>query len=135
MWYSKSQNTIESSTIGAEFFATRIAVEIIEGLHYKLRMFGIPIEGPANTFVDDNSVVWNATVATSTLKRKHNSIAYHRVWEAIAANVIRFAKVSGEKNHAGMLTKPLPANELTSLMRKVLYFPNAYEQTESSAIT
>jgi len=51
-------------------------------------MFGIPIEGPANTFVDNNSVVLNAIVPTSTLKWKHNSIAYHRVCEAIVANVI-----------------------------------------------
>jgi len=33
MWYSKAQNTIESSTFGAEFVATKIAVELIEGLY------------------------------------------------------------------------------------------------------
>jgi hypothetical protein len=31
-WYSKKQNTIESSTFGAEFVAMRIAVEQIRGL-------------------------------------------------------------------------------------------------------
>ncbi len=110
-------------------------MELIEGLRYKLRMFGIPMEGPANTFVDNNSVVLNATVPSSTLKQKHNSIAYHRVREAIAANVIRIAKVSGKKNLADMLTKPLPANELTYFIRKVLYFPNAYEQTDVTTLS
>ncbi len=95
-------------------------------------MFRIPIEGPANTFVDNNSVVLNATVPTSTLKWKHNSIACHRVCEAIATNVIRIAKVSGKKNIADILTKPLPANDLTYLVRKVLYFPSAYKLNESS---
>jgi hypothetical protein len=129
LWYLKAQSTIESSTFGAEFVATKIAVELIEGLRYKLRMFGISIEGPANTFVDNNSVVLNATTPTSTLKHKHNSIAYHRVRESIAANVICIAKVSGKKNLADMLTKPLPMNELINLARKVLYFPNAYDAT------
>jgi len=32
LWYSKKQNTVETSTFGAEFVALRIAVEFIEGL-------------------------------------------------------------------------------------------------------
>jgi hypothetical protein len=31
----------------------RIAIEIIEAMRYKLRMFGIPIDGPANVFCDN----------------------------------------------------------------------------------
>jgi hypothetical protein len=112
--------------------ATKIAVESIEGLRYKLRMFGIPIDGPANTFVDNNSVVLNATIPSSTLKKKHNSIAYHRVRESIASGIIRIAKVSGKKNLAEMLTKPLAANELINLARKILYFPNVYESNEDT---
>jgi hypothetical protein len=44
-WYSKKQNTVESSTFGSEFVAMRVAVERIAALRYKLRMFGIPIDG------------------------------------------------------------------------------------------
>jgi hypothetical protein len=130
--YSKAQNTIESSTFGAEFVATKMAVELIEGLRYKLRMFGIPSDGPVKTFVDNNSVMLNTTIPTSTLKKKRNSIAYHRVRELIAAGVIRIAKVLGEKNLADMLTKPLSANELISLAHKVLYFPNVYEPSDNA---
>jgi hypothetical protein len=36
VWYSKRQNTVETSTFGAEFIALRIAVELIESLRYKL---------------------------------------------------------------------------------------------------
>jgi hypothetical protein len=55
----------------------RIAVELIESLRYKLRMFGVLLEGPVNTFCDNSSVVTNATQPASTLKKKHNSIAYY----------------------------------------------------------
>jgi hypothetical protein len=38
MWYSKRQNTVESSTFVSEFVVMRVAIEMIEGLrYYKLR--------------------------------------------------------------------------------------------------
>ena len=40
LWYSKRQNTVESSTFGSEFVALRIATELITSFRYKLRMFG-----------------------------------------------------------------------------------------------
>ena len=35
-WYSKRQNTVETSMFGLEFIAMKTAVEMIEGLRYKL---------------------------------------------------------------------------------------------------
>ena len=44
IWFSKCQNTVmETSSFGSKFIAARIAVELIEGLRYKLQMFGIPV--------------------------------------------------------------------------------------------
>ena len=88
IWYSKARNTVESSTSGSEFVATKIAVDLTVALRYKLCMFGIPLDGEANMFVDNQSVALNATIPSSTLKKKHNSIAYHRVHEAIAACIV-----------------------------------------------
>ena len=48
IWFSKKQNTVESSSFGSEFVALRIAWDLIVGLRYKLRMFGVPIVGPAS---------------------------------------------------------------------------------------
>ncbi len=107
IWYSKRQNTVETSTFGSEFVAMRIAVELIEALRYKLRMFGIPIEGPTNVFCDNEAVTKNVTLPESTLKKKHNAIAYHRAREAVAAGTIRVAKEDGKTNLADVLTKPL----------------------------
>jgi hypothetical protein len=117
-WYSKSQNTVESPTFGSEFIAMRICVDMIKALRYKLRIFGIPIEGPANVFCDNNSVVINATIPTSLLKKKHNAIAYHRVRESIAAETIRVAKVKSEENLADIFTKPLPGHKLKYIIKQ-----------------
>ncbi len=121
IWYSKAQNTVESSTFGSEFVAMRIAVDMIKALRYKLRMFGIPIEGPANVFCDNKSVVTNSTIPTSSLKKKHNSIVYHRVRESVAAGTIRIAKVHTKENLADLLTKPLGATDLKSLVQKIVW--------------
>jgi hypothetical protein len=121
LWYFKAQNTVETSTFGSEFTAMRIAVELLERLRFKLRMFGIPLEGPVNTFCDNSSVVTNATEPASTLKKKHNSVAYHRVREAIASQVLRIAWVQSGKNLADMLTKPLNGPALHAMIDKVLY--------------
>ena len=39
---------MESSTFGFEFVAAGIAVDLIEALDSKLRMLGVPIDGPTN---------------------------------------------------------------------------------------
>ena len=74
MWYSKRQNTVESSTFGSEFVALRVA----KGLRYKLTMFGVPIDGATSVMSDNQSITKNATVPASMLSKKHNSICYHK---------------------------------------------------------
>ena len=45
IWYSKRQATVDSSTYGSGFIALKTCVEHIIALGFKLRMFGIPIDG------------------------------------------------------------------------------------------
>jgi hypothetical protein len=44
---SKRQNTVETSTFGSEFVALQTARDMIISMRYKLRMFGVPLNGPA----------------------------------------------------------------------------------------
>ena len=67
------------------------------------------------SFCDNKGVVKNTTMPESTLKKKHNSIAYHFVREAAAGGWIEIAQVSGEKNLSDLLTKPLPGPRLRDL--------------------
>jgi hypothetical protein len=90
--YSKRQNTVETSSFGSEFVALRICKELLVALRYKLRMFGVPIDGPANVFCDNAGVVKNTTRLESTLQKRHNAINYHAVREAAAAKILRVGK-------------------------------------------
>jgi Reverse transcriptase (RNA-dependent DNA polymerase) len=121
IWYSKRQNTVESSTFGSEFVALKVATEMLQGLRYKLRMMGVALDGPANVFCDNNSVVTNSTVPESTLKKKHVSICYHRVREACAMKMIRITYENTKTNLADCLTKNLPGPTLKELLSRFLY--------------
>lgn len=109
VWYSKRQNTVEAATFGSELVALRICKELIVALRYKLRMFGVPVEGPANVFCDNRGVVKNVSIPESTLAKKHNAINYHVVREAVAAGILRVGKEDGQTNLADLLTKVLPS--------------------------
>jgi len=106
-WISKKQSTIETSSYGAELCAGKLAVEQIEALRYKLRMFGVDIMGPTALYIDNQSFVNNLWRPESTVKRKHLSIAFHRTRESIASGMVEAYKVDSEENTADLLTKVL----------------------------
>jgi hypothetical protein len=86
----------------------RIAVDFVELLRYKLRMFGISIIGPTNIYCNNEVVMKKSIFPKSTLKKKHNSIEYHKAIEPVAAGTIRVTKEDGKTNLADILTKLLP---------------------------
>ena len=95
MWFSKRQNSVETSTFGSEFTALKQAVELVKALRYKLRMFGVPIEGPTDMFCNNEAVYKNSSTPELVLRKKHHSIAYHMCREAVAAGICRIAKEGG----------------------------------------
>ena len=105
IFYSKHQNTVEAVSFGSEFVALHICKDLIVALRYKLRMFGVRLEGPAYVFCDNRGVVKNVSIPESVLNKKHNAINYHTVREAVAADILRIGKEDGETNLADLLTK------------------------------
>ena len=69
IWYSKGQNTVETSLFGSEFVALHIAKNLIVSLHYKLRMFGAPLDGFTGVFCDNQGMVKNTSLPVSTLHK------------------------------------------------------------------
>jgi hypothetical protein len=96
-WYCKRQNTIESSTYGSELVVGRIACELSMAMRYKLKMMGIPIDGPTLMKGDNMSVIIKGTIFFSNSKKKCNSIVYHKVRENVATDVAVIAHVSRKK--------------------------------------
>ena len=112
LWYSKRQQTVETSTFSAEFIALKVCLEAIEHLRFKLRWFGIPIPNnePTYVFCDNESVVKNTTRIESTLNKKHSAIAYHHCRWSVAAGIISVTHIRTHENIADCFTKRLPSN-------------------------
>lgn len=86
----------------------KTCVETIVGLHFKLRMFGVPIDGPANVLNGNLSAVRNSSKLESILNKKHSLIAYHLVRWNVAAEVIKVGWIDTNSNLADAPTKRLP---------------------------
>ena len=120
-WYSKRQNTVESATYGSELVAARIAVELLLEIRYKLRMMGIDFEQTSVMLCDNKAVVTNMELPSSTLKKKHNAVAYHKCQEAVAATIVIFGHIPGDSNISDIETKPLGPCDYYKYLKAPLY--------------
>jgi hypothetical protein len=84
-------------------------------------MFGVPIDGPAQVYCDNQGVVKNTSIPESVLSKKHNAINYHAVREAAAAGVLQVHKEDTETNLADLFTKVLHLERRKELIGSVLY--------------
>ena len=75
-WISKRQKTVETFTYRSKLVATKITVETIIGMRYQLKMLSVNIDGLADMFGDNKSVVLNTTILSSVLKKKKYSLYY-----------------------------------------------------------
>ncbi|KAL7545122.1 hypothetical protein ACHAWF_008480 [Thalassiosira exigua] len=119
--FSKKQNTMEASPYGAELVAMRIARDMIDELWLKLKSMGVPMVGPANLFCNNQGVVKNTHIPESMISKKHNSVNYHIVREAVAAGILRVAKEDTVSNLADALTKLQTYDRKRELLGNLLY--------------
>ena len=70
-----------------------------------LRYLGAPIGAKSFLFGDNRSVVTSATLPHSTLTKRHNILAFHRVREAVAAKLMAFYWIQSAYNLRYMLSK------------------------------
>eukprot|EP00957_Ditylum_brightwellii_P040514 3066057-Ditylum_brightwellii.AAC.1 len=97
---SKRQPCVHTSTFGAECTALKAAVKEAVMLGYHLRPMGFKVLAPTPIFVDNMSVVLNASSHGSTLNKKTVVSSYHFVREHVANGVIEIRKIDSEDNFA-----------------------------------
>jgi len=120
-WYSKWQNTVESSTFRSEFVALKITMEMNCGIWYKLWMMGMPIKGPSYVLGDNQGIIQNVTNPVSQLAKRHNAIAYHKCREEVAAGAALLAFEPGKENCSDGLTKILIGQNFQKFLEVTLY--------------
>ena len=85
-------------------------------------MLGVPIEGPSYMYGDNLAIINSSRLPDDTMKKRHNAHSYHRVREVIAAKIIKFIYIDGDKTPADILTKPLPSTKWYPIMKPILHW-------------
>jgi hypothetical protein len=67
---NKRQATVETSTYGSGYPSDHT----IEGLRYKIRMLGLPMEGPANGFLRQRVWYWTLPYPLQRSRRNTNAV-------------------------------------------------------------
>ena len=96
---------MQTATYGSELVAAKTATEQIMDIRQTLRYLGAPITTKSFLFGDNRSVVTSPTLPHSTLTKRHNILAFHRVREAIASNLMAFYWIQSAYNFSDMLSK------------------------------
>lgn len=99
----------------------KAAVEMIEAIRYKLRIFGVPLDGPASVFFNNEALYQDTTVPKSTLSKKHHSIAYHCCRETSAAGIAQISKEGTLTNLSNLSTKLLMIARRDALLEGFTY--------------
>jgi len=120
LWSSKRQASVQTSTFGAEFTALKKAVEEAIKLRYYLRSMGILVTKPTPVYVDNMSVVLNASNPGSSLNKKSVALSYHFVREHVANNVIEIRKIDSVDNYADPFTKALASTGHCDFFHEVM---------------
>ena len=98
---------------------------------YIFRMLGVLIIGPVTLLGDNKGMIQNTLIMSSQLNKKHNAIAYHRVQESVAADIIKIGHVRSEYNYAGNCTKALNGPKLHGLSKDLLFWTSDSRECQS----
>jgi hypothetical protein len=121
-WYCKRQATVETAMYGSEFVSAKTAIDQIIDLRLSLRYLGVPIRDKSYLFGDNRSVVGSSTLPQSPLKKRHHALSYHRVREAIAAKIVGFYWIDGDKNPADILSKHWAFRKVCPMLKALLFW-------------
>jgi hypothetical protein len=132
-WYSKRQDTIKMATYGSKFVADKVATKQIIAMCYAIRMMGIPLDGPAWLFGDNQSIITSSTIPHLALGKHHMALAYHCIREAVAAGVMYFCKIDGKQNPADCLTKYVDHGTYWPVIEPILFWKGeTFEKKENN---
>jgi hypothetical protein len=112
---------VETSTFGSKYIAAKIAIEMVDGQRYKLWIMGSEVSGTTAMFCDNESVVKSSKCPESTLQKKHNVIAYHRVREAQVAKTVAISHIARTATPVDIFMKSLPGWKLKDLTQYMLW--------------
>ena len=84
-------------------------------------MMGMEFVKFSTLLVDNNAAIINTHYPSSYLKKKHNSFAFHKSREAVAAGFVRTGHTDGKQNPSDVMKKALGPMDMYNLTAPFLY--------------
>jgi Reverse transcriptase (RNA-dependent DNA polymerase)/gag-polypeptide of LTR copia-type/Integrase core domain/GAG-pre-integrase domain len=106
-WQSKSQTTVATSTVEAEYQAASSAAREALWLRQLLADLDVP-HTPMHIMCDSQGALSSMMNSQVSQRTKHIDVIHHFVRERCHLGQIKFKFVEGKYNVADVLTKPLP---------------------------
>ena len=97
-----------------------MAVELGITMRYQLRSMGVKVSKPTDIYVDNKSVLINATNPASSLNKKSVALAYHFERQHQSGKVVSIHHIKSEDNYADILTKLLNSTAFRILAYKFM---------------
>ena len=94
---------------------------MIIAFRFKLRCFGVPIDGPTTVLCDNETVCNNMRSPDSRINKKQNSIAFHKSREVVTVSIIRVAHESSTTKNFDFLIEKKSTVERDRLLLKFTY--------------
>jgi hypothetical protein len=76
----------------------------------------------SDMFGDNQAVIANSSIPHSSLSKRHNALAYHRVREMTAANILGYNWVDGKNNPADIVSKHWSYPHIWHLLKPLLFY-------------
>ena len=89
-------------------------------LHYHLISMGIKVSKPTPVFLDNMTLVLNATNTGSTLENKTVALRYHFIREHVDKKNVEERKIHTSKTFADTSTKTLVNNDLHGIYHEFM---------------
>lgn len=92
-------------------------------------MIGLKVDKPAVLLLDNEAIVTNSTLPSSSLKKKHNAISYCNVYEAVAAGFVKIAHIGSKQNRSDLLSKPANPPDNYLLLESIIFINKREKQS------
>jgi hypothetical protein len=127
-WSSKLQRSVTTSTTEAEYTGLSYSSKEAIWIRSFLEQLGYKQLEPTTIYGDNQSAIALVKNPEFHVRTKHIDIAIHYVRELVEDNLIDIQYISTKEMLADILTKPLPKQRHTEIVRKIkLRLPNLPE--------
>ena len=92
-------------------------------MRYNLRMLGVEVKGSTLLFGDNRSMILNASMHHSFLKKRHHANIFHQVREAVASGVVSLVHCNTKYNIADQGMKALNGEKHQLFLRNQEFPP------------